>query len=90
MIESIVKWSLGLFFAFYLLNHSELFARVRGWLFPRLWSKAVYALECALCSAFWVLLVYSLFTGFTPLIFCVPPCCLMLNLVYLNLKSVCA
>jgi len=90
MITNLIFHSLGLFFAFYLLNHSDLFAPFRDWLFPKLYSKIAYAATCSLCFSWWCMVAEFLIRGIPgALVVTVPICTLFLNLAYLNLKGVC-
>lgn len=88
-LSDFVFATLSLYFAFFLVNYAEIFAGIREWVFPRLWSKAVYVLGCPICFAFWSLVALSLFVGFTPLIFCVPPATLFLDLIFNKLRDGC-
>lgn len=46
----------AIFWGFYLLNYSDLFAPVRGWVYPRVGYHISYALQCAFCAASWLTL----------------------------------
>lgn len=89
MLESVILTSLGVYLSFFIVNYAELFTGVRQWVSPRLHPKVAYALACPVCYAFWGLSAVSLFTGFTPLVVCVPPVCLFLDLAFHKLKDGC-
>lgn len=86
MTEALLFWTLSLWFAFYLVNHAELFDRLRGAVIPVLPRWLAYPLQCGACFTFWTLSALSLFIGFTPLCVLCPPCVLMFDLIYRRLK----
>ncbi len=87
MIEALVFWTLATWFAFYLVNHATLFGRVRAAVFPALPTWLANSLQCAFCMSFWILAVFTLFVGATPMILLCPPCTLMWEMLFLRLKG---
>jgi hypothetical protein len=49
-------YTAAVFWGFYLLNHSDLFAPIRGWIYPRIGYHVSYALQCAFCATSWITL----------------------------------
>lgn len=76
-----------LWFLYYLINHAEMFDRLRAAALPTLPGWLRYVLTCSLCLSFWILAALSLFTGWTPLLLVAPPCTLMWDLAYRKLKG---
>lgn len=89
MLECTVLYALAIYMIFFLCNYAELFSDLRNWLFPKLHPKAAYAVQCPVCFSFWSLSAMSLFTGFTPLVLCVPPVCLFMDLTFQKLRDGC-
>lgn len=79
-------WVCALWFAYFLVNHAEMFARLRQAVMPALPGWIRYVLECAICFSFWILAALSLFTGWTPLLVMCPPCVLFADLTFRRLK----
>ncbi len=87
-MEQIALYSLAIWFAFYMLNHSELLEKVRLALFPALPSWLGKVLSCPLCFCWWITAALSLlWFGFTPTLLTAPVMTLLLDLVYLRLKG---
>lgn len=86
-LETVILFSLAFWFFFYLANHAKITEKIRNALSPVFpnWIKG--AATCALCSSFWVLAAFSLFTGFTPLLLWVPPATLFIDLTYQKLTE---
>ena len=80
-------WTLAIWFGYYLVNHAQMFDRLRTAAMPALPGWLRYALECAICFSFWILAALSLFTGWTPMLLMCPPCTLIFDLVYRRLKG---
>lgn len=55
---SFILYCLGVFFAYYLFNCSDIMESVRTWVLdPKRTPEAVsYAMQCAFCATFWVTL----------------------------------
>ena len=86
-----IIWTLGLFFAFYLLNYADLTRPVSRWLHQKLPPKIGYALQCAFCWPFWVTLagyiIYPDWSFWTILV--VPVLHLFVDLAYQKLSGNC-
>jgi hypothetical protein len=89
MLDTVILTALSIWFAFFVVNYAELFDPLRQWIFPRLHPKLRYAITCPICFATWCLVAFSLFTGFTPLLLYVPPCCLLFDLIFNKLRDGC-
>lgn len=46
----------AIYWGYYLLNTSDLFAPMRRWLFPKVGYHISYALQCAFCLTSWITL----------------------------------
>jgi hypothetical protein len=86
-LESVILLSLALWLLYFLVNHAEMFRRLRTAVMPALPNWLRYPLECALCLPFWVLVAASLLTGWTPMVLWVPPVVLGLDLCYRRLSG---
>lgn len=86
-LESVILSAIVLWFAFYLVNHADITAKVRAAVLSAIPGWMASLISCALCSSFWVLAAISLFTGFTPMLFWVPPTVLFIDLAYRRLKG---
>ncbi len=87
MIESLIWWTLSIWFLFFLTNHATIFGKLRSVIMPVLPGWVRDLLQCAFCYAFWLLAVFTLFIGATPMIVLCPPCVLMWDLLFLRLKG---
>lgn len=85
-LEQVVLTALAIWFVFFLINHADLTAKVRNALMPALPRWLSYPLQCAICFSFWLLAAFSLFTGWNPLILCVPPVTLGIDLSFRRLQ----
>lgn len=87
-METLVKYSLVLWFFFFLMNYAEITARPVEWLKQVLGPKVGYPLKCAMCFAFWITL--SLWViGVAPLwyVFAAPVTHLFIDLAYSKLSE---
>ena len=87
MTEALLFYCLAIWFVFYVVNHSDLLAKPRSWIMPKLPWWLEYSVSCAICSTFWTSIV-MFFVGVIPLIFVfvAPPVVLGMNLAFLRLK----
>ncbi len=87
MIESLICWTLAIWFLFFLTNHATILGRLRTAIMPVLpgWMREM--LQCAFCMAFWILSLFTLFVGATPMIVLCPPCVLLFEMVFQKLKQ---
>lgn len=87
-METILIYSFTVWFAYYMLNHSELLQKVRVALFPALPLWLGNLLSCPLCFCWWFTSALCLFWfGFTPILLTAPVVTLFLDLAYLRLKG---
>lgn len=86
-LEGVALWSIGLWFAFYLVNHAELTTGIRAAVKPALPGWFVRVVTCPLCATWWTLAALSLFLGLTPLMLWCPPVVLWAELGYQRLVS---
>jgi hypothetical protein len=88
MISTLLIYSLTVFFLFYLVNHADLFDKVRLAVIPSLPHWLSYPIQCAFCACFWITLSLWYFNlADLWLVFTAPPVTLLLNLIFLKLKS---
>lgn len=85
-LEAIATTSLSIWLVFYLVNHAEMFSKLRAAAMPVLPRWISYPLSCPICFAWWVLVAVCVLLGPTWLVLWVPPCVLMLDLAYLRLR----
>lgn len=85
-LEAILTTSLALWMAFYLVNHADMFSRLRAAAMSVLPRWVAYPLSCPICFAWWVLVAACVLAGWTPLVLWVPPVVLLLDLAYLRLR----
>ncbi len=90
-LSSLIIYSAGVWFAFYLLNYAEITSRPAKWLKTKLGAKVGYPLECPLCLCWWVSLVgfivypdWALWTCFAA-----PVIVLFIDLAYQRLSGNC-
>lgn len=85
---SFLFYCLGIFFGFHLLNHSDIAAPFRNWLYPRLHEKVAYAMSCAFCLTSWITLIIWV-AGFVPIpyLFAAPVVNLFLVKIYDHLSD---
>lgn len=88
MLVTLLIYSLWCFSAFFLINHSELFAMERAWLFARLPFAVRYILECAFCFTAWLSLILWWF-NYAPgyLVFASAPLVMLTNCTFLKLRG---
>lgn len=79
MLETVILNAIAFWGLFFLVNHADLFSRVRNAVMPVLPRWLAYPIQCAFCASFWTLAAFSLFTGWTPMILWVPPCVLFVD-----------
>ena len=72
-------------FAFYMVNYSLIFEKLRKAAMPALPKWLQTLLQCAICFTFWITAALSLFAGFSAVIFAAPPCALFVDLAYRKL-----
>lgn len=87
MLDILAYYSLICFFAYYIINHSSFLEAVRVCIMPKLPIWLAKSLTCAFCFTFWVLMAFSLFTGWTPLPVVCAPVVLGMDLAYRKLQS---
>lgn len=88
MIEAVLLYCLAAWFAFFLINHAEMFDKVRAAAMPALPRWISYPLACSFCFTFWTLAAFSLLAGsWTPLMLYCPPISLLIELTYQRLKA---
>ena len=83
----LIFFTTAIWFLYFLVNHAEIFSRLRQATMPALPRWISYALECSICFSFWILAALSLFIGWTPLLLMCPPFVLMFDLSYRRLKG---
>jgi hypothetical protein len=86
LIDTTIFYSFGIFFVHYLINHSEIFAKLRTAVFPCLPQLLVKAVSCGFCLSFWIMLALSLIYGFSPFLFIVPVTVLFMDFGFQRLK----
>lgn len=88
-METLIIYTLTVYFIFHVLSRSEITKRARTWLFKRLHGKLTYALNCPFCFAWWsgvgvtlYLLLHSGTLYLLPIhLFCAPVLCYTLDLL---------
>lgn len=88
MMDALLIYALELFFAFYLVNHSEVFIEVRTWLWPRLPAPVLFALGCGFCFTWWSTLALLIAGVALPasFLFAAPSLVMLLNCTFLWLN----
>ncbi len=87
MLNSTITYAAAIWFAFFVINHAEITAKLRDALAPLAPSFLKRLLGCALCTGFWTMSAITLYTGYTPLLLTVPVATLFIELTYLRLTS---
>jgi len=80
-------WVCALWFLYFMVNHAEMFSRLRQAAMPALPKWISSMLSCAICFSFWIMAALSLFVGWTPMLLMCPPFVLMFDLSYRRLKG---
>ena len=83
----LIFFTATIWFLYFLVNHAEMFSRLRQAAMPALPKWISYVLQCSVCFSFWLLAALSLFTGWTPLLLVCPPFVMMFDLSYRRLKG---
>ena len=86
-LTAIFTTTLVVWLIYFLINHAEMFSKLRAAAIPALPRWISYPLTCALCFAWWILAAFSLFTGWSPLVLWVTPCVLMWDLGFRRLNG---
>lgn len=86
MLESAILYAFACWFGFYLLARAKITARPRAW-FMRVspqWAQDV--VTCPICATFWAWVVVCITSGYTPMVWWVPPMVLFLDLLFVRLN----
>lgn len=87
-METLLFYSIAVFFAFWVINYSEILDQLRTAVFPILPRWLGYPLSCSVCFSFWLTGALAFFvSGVFPLIFTTPVCVMFLELSYLRLRG---
>ncbi len=87
MIDSVLLNAVAVWFVYYALAYAGITRSLRGALKPISPKWVVTLFSCPVCASFWPVTAFSIFTGYYPFIFWVPPTVLFIDLAYHRLSG---